>query len=146
MLLITIIISLYKRWEMNFTRLRIIKTGLSKVYNYISAKKVCAKHGGRKSTAFIEGIQRALCANPLKADHNERSDRMHIAVYKRELMAFFKEIGFKCDVSVRGKNLDNVRTRLTFASNSMSAKTLNGVLNDAFYSPWDNVDIRVEEA
>lgn len=128
---------------MHFTRAHLLRKGLIKVWHYITPERVSATRWRGKWFVIIKGEQRVLCANPLKADYNMRPDHMHIRAYRRELVAFFKEIGLKCNVYVRGVNIDNVYTRLTFAPNGILAKMLLHILKNAFDSPWGGVTIQV---
>jgi hypothetical protein len=121
----------------------LILRGLIQAGHYITPKRVIVTCRGGKFIVVFNGIQHSLCANQLKADHNVRASRDHIRKYKRELVAFFKEIGLKSYVYVRGKNIDNVYTRLTFAPNGISGEILMRILNDAFYSPWGDVTFKV---
>jgi hypothetical protein len=59
------------------------------------------------------------------------------------MVLFFKEIGLKSYVYVRGKSIDNVYTRLTFAPNGISGEMLMRILKDAFDSPWGDVTFKV---
>ena len=142
MLLITIIVLL----AMFFTPAQwrdLILRGLIKAGHYNTPKRVIATFRGGKWIVVFNGIQRLLCANRLKAGYNVRASRDHIRTYKREMVLFFKEIGLKSYVYVRGKSIDNVYTRLTFAPNGISGEMLMRILNDAFYSPWGDVTFKV---
>lgn len=145
MLLITIIVLLQLTVvvTMYFTRVQLILRGLIKAWHYVTPKRVSATRRGGKRIVVIKGEQRLLCANPIKSDYNKRSDCMHIKAYRRELVAFFKEIGLNCDVYVRGVSIDNVYTRLTFAPNGISARMWLQILKDAFDSPWGDVTFQV---
>jgi hypothetical protein len=121
----------------------LILRGLIRAGHYIRSKRVIAKCRGGKWIVVFNGEQHSLCANPLKADYNVRSDSMHIRKYRRELVTYLEKIGLKCYVYVRGVSIDNVYTRLTFAPNGISAKMLMQILKDAFDSPWGDVTIQV---
>lgn len=121
----------------------LILKGLIKAGHYITPKRVFVTFRGGRFIVVFNGIQHLLCGNPLKADYNVRASRDHIRKYKRELVAFFKEIGLKSYVYVRGKSIDNVYTRLTFAPNGISPEMLMRILKDAFDSPLGGVTFKV---
>jgi hypothetical protein len=147
MLLITIIVLLALSVVVTmFTCLELIEKGLIKAGHYITPKRVFVTFRGGKIIVVINGIQHLLCANRLKADYNVRASQDHIRKYKQELVAFFKEIGLKSYVYVRGKSIDNVYTRLTFAPNGISPEMLMDLLKNAFNSPWGDVTFKVVRA
>ncbi len=114
--------------------------GMYTVSSVISAKSVCAKRvKGGKWEVRIGARLMVLCANPLKDDGVDRPARVHVAAYKRMVVAGLKHYG--CVVGVRARNLDNVVITLTMPKKGMSPKIMKEALTKAFDGP-----VRVEGA
>jgi hypothetical protein len=120
--------------------LQMFMRGMYTVSSVISAKSVRAKRvKGGKWEVRIGARLMVLCANPLKDDGVDRPARVHVAAYKRMVVAGLKHYG--CVVGVRARDLDNMVITLTMPKNGMSPTSMKDALTKAFDGP-----VRVEGA
>jgi hypothetical protein len=125
---------------MTLTLLQMFVLHMCKIGSVISAKWVRAKRvKGGKWEVRIGARLMVLCANPLKDDGVDRPARVHVAAYKRMVVACLKHYG--CVVSVRARNLDNMVIAMTLPNNGMSPTSMKDALTEAF-----DGSVRVEGA
>lgn len=116
---------------MKFMPLQMLIQDMYTVGSMISAKSVRAKRvKGGKWEVRVGARLMVLCANPLKDDGVDRPARVHVAAYKRMVVADLKHYG--CVVGVRARNLDNVVITLTMPKKGMSPKIMKEALTKAF--------------